>query len=551
MMKINRFILIALLTAAVTIGISGGVARAAVTSFSEDVNTSIDMGLAWMFGAGYFNNPSSATDAAGLALLCILEKRLSNDQNAEPQGYVNASAADQAGMRRVVAYILANLNTVGTYRLSYRDGSSLMALSLYLRTGGLDRGAHADLPAALPYDLIGGINKIVDRFATYQRPLGYWCYSSSFASCDDASTTQFVVAGLAAARSVYTTAPWVDLVRDSIVVGMLDTARTGYESGGTTGPGPIPTVDDGKGHGYNRGDANSQQQTGSGTWVQLAGGSDLNSPEVQNYLKWLYLRYNYQTHSGAQGGWGSSYFYYMWTSSKAYAFLEDSLVAPNVGNLSVADLGTLPGAAAPVFAGANGRLENLDPNTVTRVPLFGAEGAGYYADPSEPARWYFDYAYTVLTKQLGSGQYNGTAWNTASRQAYCLLVLERSVGGGCVDSDQDGTCDEDDPCPNDPDDLCLIDCVEDLTARPKPGEVTLVWTHVGADSYNVYRSVVAGGPYVLLSNTASVFSTYLDTTVVNGTPYYYVVKPLLGAVEHCPETGNEASATPVAGRRRR
>jgi len=68
-------------------------------------------------------------------------------------------------------------------------------------------------------------------------------------------------------------------------------------------------------------------------------------------------------------------------------------------------------------------------------------------------------------------------------------------------------------------------CVDDLAARIKSGKVQLTWTHVGAHHYNVYRSTVSGGPYVNIGSTTSVFSTYLDATVVNGVTYYYVVRP--------------------------
>jgi hypothetical protein len=50
------------------------------------------------------------------------------------------------------------------------------------------------------------------------------------------------------------------------------------------------------------------------------------------------------------------------------------------------------------------------------------------------------------------GQYvdaNGTSrWNNYSAQAYALLVLQRSVGGGCIDSDGDSVCDSVDNCPS-------------------------------------------------------------------------------------------------------
>ncbi|KHE91890.1 MAG: hypothetical protein K8F52_00340 [Candidatus Scalindua rubra] len=93
-------------------------------------------------------------------------------------------------------------------------------------------------------------------------------------------------------------------------------------------------------------------------------------------------------------------------------------------------------------------------------------------------------------------------------------------------------------------------CIDDLSARAKRGEVQLTWTDTSPDHYNVYRSTTAGGPYTLIGTTTSTYSTFLDTTVVNGTTYYYVVRPAaLNGDELC--ESNEASATPEEQRRRR
>jgi len=92
-------------------------------------------------------------------------------------------------------------------------------------------------------------------------------------------------------------------------------------------------------------------------------------------------------------------------------------------------------------------------------------------------------------------------------------------------------------------------CVDNLAARPKSGKVQLTWTDSGAVSYNVYRATTSGGPYALIANTTSTYSTYLDTNVVNGTTYYYVVREAaLNGDELC--QSNETSATPVARGRR-
>jgi hypothetical protein len=59
-----------------------------------------------------------------------------------------------------------------------------------------------------------------------------------------------------------------------------------------------------------------------------------------------------------------------------------------------------------------------------------------------------------MSHQCENGQYNCNSppgrWNTYSSQAYALLVLQRSIGGGCIDSDGDGVCDDEDNCVNTP-----------------------------------------------------------------------------------------------------
>lgn len=62
-----------------------------------------------------------------------------------------------------------------------------------------------------------------------------------------------------------------------------------------------------------------------------------------------------------------------------------------------------------------------------------------------------------------------------------------------------------------------------LVAVPGPGEVDLTWVTYGANStYRVFRALQPGGPYQVVSGILS-SAHYLDTSVVNGTAYYYVV----------------------------
>lgn len=64
-----------------------------------------------------------------------------------------------------------------------------------------------------------------------------------------------------------------------------------------------------------------------------------------------------------------------------------------------------------------------------------------------------------------------------------------------------------------------------LTASASPGQIGLNWTAVsGASSYKVYRGTISGTYTELATGITS--AAYLDTTVTNGSTYYYVVKAL-------------------------
>lgn len=82
-----------------------------------------------------------------------------------------------------------------------------------------------------------------------------------------------------------------------------------------------------------------------------------------------------------------------------------------------------------------------------------------------------------------------------------------------------------------------------LTATPGNAQVSLSWTAVtGAQSYNVYRSTTSGTKGTVLNSLAVTATNYTDTTVTNGTVYYYEVT----AVNAGGESGvsNQVSAIP-------
>src|SRR5207244_1838498 len=71
----------------------------------------------------------------------------------------------------------------------------------------------------------------------------------------------------------------------------------------------------------------------------------------------------------------------------------------------------------------------------------------------------------------------------------------------------------------------------------------LSWTaSAGATSYNVYRSTTSGSEGSPAQATGLTTTNYTDTTVANGTSYYYVVTAVLSGAES--GQSNEASAMP-------
>lgn len=74
--------------------------------------------------------------------------------------------------------------------------------------------------------------------------------------------------------------------------------------------------------------------------------------------------------------------------------------------------------------------------------------------------------------------------------------------------------------------------------------VTLSWSAAaGADSYDVYRSLVSGGGYELIANTTA--TNYADTGLAVATNYYYVVVSRNDANLLVSGNSNEVAATPA------
>lgn len=87
-----------------------------------------------------------------------------------------------------------------------------------------------------------------------------------------------------------------------------------------------------------------------------------------------------------------------------------------------------------------------------------------------------------------------------------------------------------------------------LVAQPGILLVTLNWTASPGDwaqGYNVLRATMSGGPYMAIARwSANTFPTFIDTNVVAGTTYYYVVSA--GNQSGRSVNSTEVSCTPVA-----
>lgn len=418
MMRVTR---IALAAASLVIGATGA---HAITNFQTDVNAAIDAGLAYSKANNHFTTNTSAN---GLSLLTLLEKA------TLPAGYNGLTTADKTLARQSACILMGSFSPNEPWFYSYYDGQTLMGLSVYATTGGPDKPTEC-----APSSVRSTIDKVVDRSIAAQTPgtpssgscAGYWGYSGN--GCDS-STTQFTASGLGAAKGYYLTLGDVggrlpailtalDLTSNAYGANGKVTTDSIWDSCGPTGVYPAGCL----GHGYQQyyGAPGSNQQTASGTWLQLLGtGKNVNNASVQGYMRWLQNAYNYETNVAPES-WREAYLYYLWSSAKAYNFMETMSVS--AGNIGPVDLGAL--------AATGGRLANRLPAADVQVPARGTGGAGYYN--GFPKGWYYDYAYRVMSLQTGAGLFSNPngSWNEAVDHAYALLVLQRSVGGIVVNA---------------------------------------------------------------------------------------------------------------------
>jgi hypothetical protein len=98
--------------------------------------------------------------------------------------------------------------------------------------------------------------------------------------------------------------------------------------------------------------------------------------------------------------------------------------------------------------------------------------------------------------------------------------------------------------------LCLLACAAAAPGQ-SPGRSALELGNGTIESMNQPSVIwqVDGGPYLKIASTDSTYSTYLDTSVVNGTIYYYVVREATYFDEEKCRSNQAAALPAVRGRR--
>ena len=369
-----------------------GPTRAEVTPFGVRVNDAVERGLellrASQQGNGGWGEPT------GLVILCFLERRAGPDWNAPAVGYINMSPDDQDRVRRGVRYCINDINGFsGGTPNSYQAGSCLMALSLYLVTGGPDDvGARESVSRAVA----NGVAALKGTQGFRGSNQGGWNYDTPSDS-GDLSTTQFSMAGLAAAAALQGDAD-ATLPNAVQFINLTQNENGGhrYQSGGRYSGYPSTST-----------------MTASGVWTYRLAQRPTGDDNVQRSLTWLRDNYLYDNYINTNS-WPGQY-YYMWAAAKAFEVSEDD----GSGNFLFAD--SIGGVRNPADDG--------------------------YAE--ESPRWYYDFAWWLTEVQDGNGGWtrNGS-WNGTAANAFAILVLTRSLGGVCIiDNDQDGLCNREDNCP--------------------------------------------------------------------------------------------------------
>jgi autotransporter-associated beta strand protein len=138
--------------------------------------------------------------------------------------------------------------------------------------------------------------------------------------------------------------------------------------------------------------------------------------------------------------------------------------------------------------------------------------------------------YTLRASGLTNASYIDT--NVAPNTTYYYVVTATNSAGVSGYSTQESVTTQPAPAPP-----------AGLTALPGNGQATLLWAvSSGATSYNVKRSTTSGSGYVTITNVTG--TSWVNTGLVNGTTYYYVISAIGAAGEGT--NSSQVSVTPSA-----
>ena len=397
-----------------------------VTPFEQRVSTAIDRGLDWLRTRANRNTGNISDESpTAIAAVAFLEKRANANFDSPHVGYVGMVPADQALIRSALAYAMRTEygGNPGSMLLGpqadsncYVTSTSIIAATLYLTTGGPDdivNGVH------ISQGVRNGVDALKRKQSSIGVSAGGWGYNNPDTNQvfgqfgpdrADGSCTQMVSAALSAAQVIYPDAAQPFANTPTFLARRAEGNGTfNYVAGETW-------------------DEFSSTLTAAGIWTYRLSGIRQDDPRIQVSLNWLRGHYSYVDHSqGAyrydpppnEYSWMKIYHHlYLWLTQKALD------LCPNNGRAGIFN-DAFPGTRNPAADG------------------FPGEQAGYY----------YDFAWWLTSTQMADGSwfYGGQNPKQATIDTiFAILVLERSLGGACVDLDEDGRCERIDNCPGIP-----------------------------------------------------------------------------------------------------
>jgi hypothetical protein len=375
------------------------------TPFACDVDQAIERGLQNLRNRedqnGYFDGSGYSQGKHNfLAVLSFLEQKTGVAWQGRNIGYDGLSRYDQNLLQRLITDIMDReeaMRDPNATPFVYVVGGNLMALAAYLSYDGPDFVSNGITVSQSLAHAVQSLNAV--QGTASPNNTGGWNYRRA-ETIGDLSTTQFAVAGLSAASNI------IEDAQDQIfeVIPFLD-----Y----------VQSLDNAYGLSYRPTNNSSSSMTATGLWCYRLAEVPAHAAEPQGALSWLLNNYTYDSMIGPFNG--MSVYYYLWAAEKALS------VSTNQNN----DEG--------IFA------EN-----------FGIRNPVLLDYPEESPSHYFDFATQLMEWQDTEGRW-GTrfeasqrGWNELSSHLFALLTLQQSLGGVCLDTDDDDFCGVDDNCPNVP-----------------------------------------------------------------------------------------------------